>query len=53
MLAHGAWGTYTKHVVSYDTMTACVRRGFTLDEDHRTRAIWVHARPAELVAVGP
>src|SRR4051794_11759559 len=29
--AHGAWGTYTKHVVSYDTMTACVRRGFTLD----------------------
>lgn len=37
-------GTFV-HVVSYDTMTACVRRGFTASDD--SGLLWVYAKPKE------
>lgn len=35
-------GVRTLHVVSYDTMTACVRNGFDVSEDDSL--VWVTAR---------
>lgn len=35
----------TTHVVSYDTMTACVRRGFTVSRDEDGVLTYVAANP--------